>query len=770
MLSMFSKRSNKRNVRKIPKQHYIYLLLLLLSFLSSLTLHRAGLIRSVQSVRDLFTSIAIWFLSLFDIENLVPATIQTYDFPDIAMYIGFDVDEILLKLSQLFPSLFTKEYFFGYLLKLVSDFKRWGYALLILVPLVLISMLLVNLIYLRPHRNGGNRIPLVTNCVQRFRRFLYHLPPPKVIVEDTFTPFRGRSKPLVWFQDTILPKLQVVGKRLREFWKFGKGFWRTSLILIWLVNFNVLTIAVSALAAYFYILGTFNLAALFFQLVKLLIDLLVMFSGAPLFFWIIVSYVALDYIRKYIGDLRLYGHEAANQEFIEELPLSSLVTGWMAAGKTALITDMGLSYEAIMRDKALDFIYEINLKFPDFPWRKVEQAVDYGMRFGAIPSEVDYECFPGLRNLVTVRDYFNALRSYYNGNPSPDNCFGYDAQNEKAYADNGLTVTNIFDAIVDYAQLYYIYQIDSSLLVSSYAVRGGVRRSDNGHFPMFEVDFFDRKSFARVGVGDRMSHIIDYDMFRMGKKVDHRNPNIGLYEFGCCLMSEKGKERGNMLENQGLKKDDINANPKNDYFDKDLKMRRHAATVYFYCFCKFFSDEQRPESVGANEREVSQIIHMDGVEKEGVFCPFFTLTGAFSDWIRSSFKKFFYSYRKVRDDDCLLVYSLRHFVSWIVSYVEKQRNVYGYKLMRLRLEDGTGGEARDRFYCISKQKLYSGRYSTDCLKGIYVDQIRNCQKSLADLETYRGIVAEPDELRQQHSYFIADVFKENHHENRGIDQ
>ena len=224
-------------------------------------------------------------------------------------------------------------------------------------------------------------------------------------------------------------------------------------------------------------------------------------------------------------------------------------------------------------------------------------------------------------------------------------------------------------------------------------------------------------------------------------------------------MSEKGKERGNAVENQHLKKDAPEANPKNDLFDLDLKMRRHAAIVNYYTFAKFISDEQRPESVGANEREVSQVIHMDGVHKEGVFCPFFTLTAAAGDWIRSSFQDFYYQYRNVRSDQTLMIYLLKYLVGGLCGYVEKYRNLYGYKTMQLRLEDGTDGNARKAFYTISKQKLYSGRYSTDCLQGVYVDKIRDCKKSLSDLETYENIVATPEELQKQHSYFVRDVFK-----------
>ena len=697
---------------------------------------------------------------MFDVYDAIPATILTYDFPGMVELIGFDIDEILHKLSQLFPSLFVAEYFFGYLASLAFKIEGVSYFILLGLPLLLIGRLLIHAIYLKPVDIPRDQRRWYVRFVSSLRLWLYHQPKPIVTAEDKFTPLREDSKQLNIFKGKILPKLQFVVDKVVKFWRFGNGAWHSLLFLVWSINLNVASIAISALAAYFYILATFEISALFFQLAKLLVDVLVMLASAPLIVWICIGYRTLEYTRKYIGDRRLYGHEAANREFIDELPLSSLVTGWMAAGKTALITDMGLTSEAMMRDKALDLLFEIDLQFPDFPWRAVEQVVDYGMRFGALPSEAGNEEFPGLRSLVTVRDFFNALRRYYNAHPLPDECFGYDAQRLKCMSDNGLVVLNIFDAMVVYAQLYYIYQIDTSLLVSSYAVRGGVKRIDSGHFPLFKVDFFDGKSFYKVGSGDQMSHVIDYDMFRLSKQVDHRNPNVGIFEFGVGLMSEKGKERGNMVENQGIKKDALEANAKNDGFDKDLKMRRHAATVWFYCFCKFFSDEQRPESVGANEREVSQIIHMDGVHKEGVFCPFFTLTGALADVIRASFKDFYYQYRNVRDDQTLLIYYLKHFVGAFYGYVDRKRNRYGYKIMKLRLEDGTGGEARTRFYTISMQKLYSGRYSTDCLKGIYVDQIRNCKKSLADLDTYQDIVASPEELKKQNSYFVNDVFKE----------
>ena len=741
MSSKLSKR-----IRQIPKQHYVYLGLFLISCLSSVTLHRAGLTRCIQSVRDLGTSIAIYFLSLFDVFDVVPATIMTYDFPGIVDLIGFDVDDLLRKLSQLFPSLFVGEHFFGYLSTLSVTVENLSYILMLGLPILFAARSLIDSIYLRDPDEPQDQRKLGARVLSSLRRWLYHHDPSEETDPLALPPTKGDSKQLTWFKGKILPVIQTVTDTVADFWEFGDGFWHVALLLIWAINLNVATILISALGAYFYILGTFEISALFYQLAKLLIDLLVMFLSAPALVWSVIGFRILTYIREYIGDRRLQSHEQENRSFIDSLPLSSLITGWMAAGKTATVTDIGLTFAAMLRDKALEFMYGLDLAFPEFPWRELESWIEHNHTFGTIKS------------LVDIRDFFDRVRDGYADNPVPGYCFGYDPEILKAYHDNGLMIMDIFDAMCIYAQLYLIYHIDTSLIVSSYAVRSGLKRKDTGHFPLFDVDFFDRESYDPKA-GYQMSHIIDYDMFRLGKKVDHRNPNVGVFEFGTVLMSEKGKERGNAVENQHFKKDDPSANPKNDLFDLDLKMRRHAATVNYYTFAKFISDEQRPESVGANEREVSQVIHMDGVHKEGVFTPFFTLTAAAGDWILSSFKNFYYQYRNLRSDQTLMIYLLKHFVGGICGYVDRYRNLYGFKIMQLRLEDGTDGEARKAFYTISKQKLYSGRYSTDCLQGVYVDKIRACKKSLPDLETYENIVATPEELQKQHSYFVRDVFK-----------
>ncbi len=778
-----------RKLRQIPKQHYVYFLLFALSILCSFTFHRAGLIRFVQGVRDVGTSAGIWFLSLFDIYDIIPATIQTYDFPGMAELIGFDIDDILRKLSQLFPSLFVAEHFFGYLSSLAYSLEGWSYAFLLGVPLILIGRIIVVQIYLKPLEAPDQRKWYV-RISSSLRRWIFHHPAvketsplreqswqeterfklesksvtgnPSEDSQEDLLFVEAPSRQLDFFLRHVEPKLQTMRDILVEFWSFGKVFWHFLLFSIWSINLNLASIAVSALAAYFYILGTFEMSSLLFQLAKLFVDLLLAFASAPIVVWVCIGYALLTYIRKYIGNKRLHGYEQKNREFIETLPLNNLATGWMGLGKTKFISCVGTLYEVMLKDKALDFMFTLNMQFPDVPWRRIELTVEYLHTFRNamyLDNGVQHQ-FKGVFNLVGIRDYFDEIRAHYKKTRDVDWSFGYDPELQKIYHDNGLIISDVFDAISTYAQLYFIYYLDTSILISSYAVRSGLKRMDKGFFPLYDVDFFDGKSFYEVTKDHRMSHIIDFDMFRMGKKMDHRNPNVGLFEFGSVLMSEKGKERGNMLENQHLKKDAPDANPKNDLFDLDLKMRRHAATVNFYTFCKFFSDEQRPESVGANEREVSQIIHMDGIKKKGVVIPFFTLTSALAVWIRASYKDLFYRYRNVRKDPTLLIYLLDHVLGGFDAYVTRCRNLYGYEIHNLRLEDGPDGACRKAEYIISTQRAYSGLYSTDCLKGIFVDNIRDCRRSIEDLQCYCALSADPDELALQHSYFVNDVMKD----------
>ncbi|MGN1052986.1 MAG: hypothetical protein ACI4SH_06305, partial [Candidatus Scatosoma sp.] len=134
--------------------------------------------------------------------------------------------------------------------------------------------------------------------------------------------------------------------------------------------------------------------------------------------------------------------------------------------------------------------------------------------------------------------------------------------------------------------------------VSNYAIRTDNTMLASGNFPLWNTDFFEDGEKQ-----ERHSHILDFDVLRLGKKVMENNPNAGSFEFGVVAITEIGKERGNTLELKEVRKGTEETNQKNDLFNGWLKMCRHSATVDNYPFIKVFTDEQRPESWGADARD-----------------------------------------------------------------------------------------------------------------------------------------------------------------------
>ena len=97
---------------------------------------------------------------------------------------------------------------------------------------------------------------------------------------------------------------------------------------------------------------------------------------------------------------------------------------------------------------------------------------------------------------------------------------------------------------------------------------------DLGNFPLWNIDLF-RCSPIDSYNNSKFSHILDFDMLRLGKKVIENNKNSNAFEFGIIVITEVGKERKNTLELKETKKNDDEANQKNDLFNSWLKMARH---------------------------------------------------------------------------------------------------------------------------------------------------------------------------------------------------
>ena len=467
----------------------------------------------------------------------------------------------------------------------------------------------------------------------------------------------------------------------------------------------------------------------------------------PKWFLVLIAVALLNRARNRIALSKLRYMEARNCGFINELPIVSMACGSMGRKKTTMITDMALSQEVMFRQKAFELLRQNDMKFPFFPWISFEMDLRKCIEYGAV------------YNLATVKEWIKKKRERYERNGDErKRLYGYDIEKYGAYYDDGLRVWNLFDILSVYAQLYFMYLVESSLIVSNYSIREDNMLLDQGNFPMWATDFFPDGTTN----GGYHSHILDFDVLRLGKKVKENNPNAGSFEFGVVVISEVGKERGNNLELREVKKKTEETNQKNDLFNGWLKMCRHSATVDNFPFIKVFTDEQRPESWGADAREMADVINIVSSTNQKLALPFYIYEEMITEIIFNRFIGLYYDFRYRRGDNTLLIHLLKSVACWLFQRNKKIYNRYGYSILRIEKERGTLDDKIERKkYFILNKKIYSKRFSTDCFSDYFNEMARNTKVGLRDYLEYMDERASVEELRLQNSYFMNSLYKDS---------
>lgn len=539
--------------------------------------------------------------------------------------------------------------------------------------------------------------------------------------------------------------------------------------LIWLhiffLYFCFYQIIMEAIAYYLFFVFSFDFSSLYTQIYKLFCDLSVVVNTFPWEIWIIFGVAFIVFIRKLIGYSYLTHMENKNCGFINERPILSMVCGTMGKKKTTALTDMALSEEVILKDKAFEKILENDLKFPNFPWINFEIVIKKAIK--------QHKIF----NLATTKVFIRKLRYYFEQaqinieinksirrnlnkilNVKYKNLlFDYDYETYGLYYNDNLKVEYIFDTLETYAQLYFIYIVQSSLIISNYSIRSDIILEDSGNFPMWNNDFF-KKDARLLDSFSRHAHILDFDSLRLGKKLLQDNPNKDSFEFGVLCVTEIGKERKNNLQLQEIKIKESIANQKNDGFTDMLKMIRHSATVDNYPFVKIISDEQRPESLGADARDLADVMTIIETSETKLAMPFFFVSELVYAFFMSKFVNLYYKYRFMRSDNTLFMYLFKSIASKINNYYKRNYNTFGYSLLKVAVENGNlEGQADMKEYYLMSKKIYSKRFSTDCFSEFFNNKTIRSSKGIEDLQAYKTERATFEELKQQNSYFVSDL-------------
>ena len=671
-------------------------------------------LRFGEAVKDFGLSVGYYFCTLFGIEhNIVPSVTEYSSVMDWSILLPSDLEGFTSQSKSFFALLIDGENFASYWAK-VGDMML---VLLKVVAIILPCLLVLGLVIWRLYKSGNTKHNRDTTPLRIFKKLSEWIYRPLKITIASFVNFLREN---------------------RAVWMLWVG--------IWAFNLNAASIVMGFLAYYFYFVLSFDVANLYVQVCKLLIDLQVIFRHFPWWCIAFACWLLFDHWRKCIAQNRLRHFEARNCGFINELPIVSMACGSMGKKKTTLITDMVLSQEVMFRQKALEILQQNDMKFPYFPWIAFEDELRRCMEHGTV------------LNLASVKAWIALKRSrFLRHRNAQTQLYGYDYARYGTTFDDSLKISRLFEVLETYAQAYFIYVIQSSLIVANYSVRTDNLMADNGNFPMWLTDFFPKRRRPQ----SRHAHILDFDVLRLGRKVLENNPKAGSFEFGVVGITEIGKERGNNLELKEVKKGSDDTNQKNDLFNSWLKMCRHSATVDNFPFIKVFTDEQRPESWGADARDLADIINIASCGDMRLALPFYTIEEMLSEWAFNRFLSLYYDFRFRRGDNTLLVHILKSVVAWLWRRNLRIYNRFGYYVLKIEKERGTmDGKTENKKYYLMSAKIYSQRFSTDCFSDYFNDMARRSYTGLADYLEYATEKASVEELRMQNSYFINSLYRD----------
>lgn len=711
----------KKFLQKIDYRHYIALSITA-GMLACLLLFPESLGRLIESFRDIVNSAAYYLNELFDLGFSVTPTVNELPavVPELMPALPDNFEGFQSVWSRYWQLWATGENVVEYLFFLASVLFYLSQSLLVFMPFFLLVRVLI-----RRNRKRQNND-------------------------------HGKESKTLRAYKAVAEKLSVIRAWMRSFIGFLKEHppYLIAWALLWLFYFNVYTVVIEFVAFYLYFIVSFDVLNIYRQVYKLFLDLQAPLTFLPLWVWLLLGLCLFLYWRKGIGYMVLEHHERKNRGFINEQPIALLTTGVMRSGKDLMDTDMVLSIEILFRNKALELMQKLDMQYPDFPWLSLEKSLQRGIREGRV------------YNLASCKKYIRRRQAFYEQYLSYGRdykrlqyiLYGYDVARYGEERDDKLKVTYLFDALENYAKLYFIYVIECSLIYSNLAVREDFRLSDNGNFPLWDFELF-RTPSVKKGDGSYYSHILDMDALRDGKKViEHSKASL---EFGVVYISEIQNERKNDLGLREVKANAECANQKNDGFESRLKTIGHGATVMGYPFIRFLGNAQRPEDWGARGREVCSIIRIQERSEMRLALPFFSLEELIYSIVLPKFTNYYLDYRYRRGDMTLPTYLLKQIVSKLCGYYAGVYNTFGYMVQKVTVEAGTmDGKAKEKKYYLSAKKVYASRYKTDFLATVYEAKALATGRGITDAAAYKSLMPELEEMKQVNSYYYDELIED----------
>ena len=731
------KELNSKTRRRI---HYaVAFVLMALTVLLAFVRFPAVFGRTLTSAVDFGKSFAYYFLFFLEMEDAITPSVQILpEGMDAILPLSFEELQVWL---ERFWSLFTNadnvEAFFQLVLEKVSKVAQF-------LSLWSMPIALMVLVAWLTHRRVDNRYNKDTRTVKRLKKW----------------------RKTLWFP---------VKRAINRFFIFLKKHkWvRRVLIALWLYNLNFFTIALEALSWILYFAVSSDVFNVFVQVAKLVVDLSVVGVFVPGWGWAIIGWLAFHAWRLSLGMKRLNKYLDADEDFARNHPGALFVVGKQRSKKTSMLTMLKLVIERIFRKAAYERLLKRDKQFPFFPWINLERFIDRNRREHKIYM------------LRHCRNVIRQLRKFYTkGGVKPkvwrnfkedygykyDNfLFDYDETFGMEY-DNALDVIHLFDALEKYAQLYFIYSNKKPYDINNFSIREDFGWKNFGNFPIFDGDLLNKTTKESLK-NSQYSQRMDGDAFRLGYVFDVQNPYKDAVEYGIGVYTEFAKERKNkvtknvsknedeQMRAQGKLKDKV-ATQDNDFFELDVKMRGHAATVDNFTFFRWLFDDQRAGSLGADNKDLTDICHIKGVAEEKMVLPFFEFFEAFYRIATAIYDKVYAFIRNRKGSNTTLIYVLKMLYTPLFKFYDRIYNTFTVYTLNVNVQDGADGQmlGMEVFYILS-YVTYRTRFATDSFNLYWDEKAKNSKFGLEDLKQYKSIYPTFADYEAQHSYAVEDLSK-----------
>lgn len=533
--------------------------------------------------------------------------------------------------------------------------------------------------------------------------------------------------------------------------RFKETIYFYTALTILIISFNVPSLALDFVGEYFYLFSGFNI----FGLLDYLIITIFTVLGSLQFLPISIKIVAIYGVFRYFSILRanrlIEGKLMVRDEKMvnSDTGVFTLILGKMRGGKTTLATSFARISNTIYHKNAFDNMNRVSLIFKDFPY---------------IALEKDIIRLASKHRLVNMEQCASFVEKIYNASLNkPFVLYGYDIKKNKIYHYDGCINISLKDALIIYAESYWIYFHKGNLISSNYPIRTDDIRLDNGHLILWDYNLLKRKNSGDLRGFSSISRVLVFDMLRMGRKINEENIYKDAASPSVLVATEFGKENGNMITNQSYSAQDSKANPKNDLLDYSLKLGGHLANVWHTNFFKFIADEQRSGSVSSNLLNIAQTIYTADPknQKEKCALKLFYFESFFLDLILKLRNDFYTKYRFVRDDNTLLFRMINALGSLAYSIESYVYNRFGYKecLLPSCTSDSTGnlieGE-KSKFYIIYYID-YALRFESACMKDFLNNKKKKAYRGFFDIPTYKSMMPTKEEWEMQGSYLVQDL-------------